>query len=114
MQQARSVSIFSPPFISGFDGLPLARSSVEQRVVPGTLGVYALYKNPGRFPLWVFVGKGYVRAHLLAHLTGNPRYVAREGPTHFWFEPIPDFERVEERERELIRQLSPTCNVLVP
>lgn len=106
--------MLSSPLFSGFDGLPLARSSVEQLVIPGTLGVYALYKNPGRFPLWVFVGKGYVRAHLLAHLNGNPRCVTRERPTHFSFEPIPDFERVEERERELIRQLNPTCNVLAP
>ncbi len=103
----------SPPPLGGPNG-PFVRSSVEQLVVPGTLGVYALYKNPGRFPLWVFVGKGYIRAHLLAHLNGTIRCITREGPTHFVFEEIRDIERVEAREQELIGHLKPICNILVP
>jgi hypothetical protein len=103
----------SMPVPAAVDGLPFVRSSVEQRVVPGTLGVYALYKNPGRFPLWVFVGKGYIRAHLLAHLNGNLRCITRERPTHFLFEEIREVTRVSEREQELIGQLRPICNDLV-
>ena len=100
--------------MNGFNGLPFVRSSVEQLVVPGTLGVYALYKNPGRFPLWVFVGKGYIRAHLIAHLNGNLRCITRESPTHFMFEEIRQIERVAEREQELIGSLMPICNTLLP
>ena len=104
----------SPPPLGGLNGLPFVRSSVEQLVVPGTLGVYALYKNPGRFPLWVFVGKGYIRAHLLAHLNGNIRCITREAPTHFVFEEIREIERVEARQQELIGHLKPICNSLLP
>jgi hypothetical protein len=98
--------------LGGSHGMPFVRSSVEQLVIPGTLGVYALYKNPGQFPLWVFVGKGYIRAHLLAHLNGNVRCITREAPTHFTFEEIEDIERVDARAQELIGELKPICNAL--
>jgi len=110
MQPVRDA--LSPLPFDGFNGIPFVRSCVEQLVVPGTLGVYVLYKNPGRFPLWVFVGKGYIRAHLLAHLSGNARSITREAPTHFSFEEIREIGRVEEREQELIAELKPICNVV--
>jgi hypothetical protein len=98
--------------LGGSNGLPFARSSVEQLVIPGTFGVYALYKNPGPFPIWVFVGKGYVRAHLIAHLNGNIGCITREAPTHFTFEAIYDSTQVEARAQDLIGQLRPICNTL--
>lgn len=79
------------------------RATIEW-LSPNQGGVYGLYvasKN------WVYVGKGDIRARLLAHLNGDNPCITGQRPTHFLTEVTPSMDA---REKELILELNPSCN----
>jgi hypothetical protein len=73
-------------------------------VPPGAIGVYGIFRTDG----WVYIGQGQILERLLSHLRGDNPCIARSGATNFVFElsmnPV-------ERERELLREISTSCNV---
>jgi hypothetical protein len=69
----------------------------------GQIGCYGLYRPNN----WVYIGRGDIRARLLAHLNGDNPCITRQAPTYFVIEIT---RAAEERERQLIRQLRPRCN----
>lgn len=74
---------------------------------PRTAGVYALWRNDR----WIYVGQSTnIFERLLEHLSAAEGCIARERPTGFGFELIPDAQGRQAREDELIRELSPVCN----
>ena len=66
-------------------------------------GCYGLF----RVGAWVYVGKGDVKARLLAHLNGDNPCITREKPTHFVVSETAD---LDDDEQWLIRELKPVCN----
>ena len=70
---------------------------------PGQNGVYGLFRTNQ----WVYVGKGDIRQRLLDHLNGDNPCITRDGPTHWVSEVMPN---ADEREKALIRELTPSCN----
>jgi hypothetical protein len=74
---------------------------------PGQVGVYGLFVN-GR---WIYVGKGDIRDRLLAHLNGDNSCITRSQPTH-WVDEVTKGDP-SEREKELILELNPVCNLKV-
>jgi hypothetical protein len=79
-----------------------SRPSIET-LPEGQIGCYGLYRPNN----WIYVGRGDIRARLLAHLDGDNPCITRQGPTHVVIEVA---ERAEEREKQLIRELRPLCN----
>lgn len=67
-------------------------------------GVYGLFKQ-GQ---WIYVGKGDIRQRLLDHLNGDNPCVSRQGPTHWVDEVIQGDPSA--REKQLIIELTPSCN----
>jgi len=83
------------------------RSFTKQNVEainPGQMGCYGLFINQGG---WVYVGKGDIRARLLAHLNGDNPCIIRNRPTH-WVDVVTN--NMDALEKALIIELSPTCN----
>ena len=85
------------------DPRPYTKANVEI-LTPGQMGVYGLFRPQQ----WVYVGSGDIRARLLSHLNGDNACITRSQPT-FWVAELTRGYR--EREKELIRECSPTCNV---
>lgn len=81
---------------------PFTRASVEALNLNQT-GVYGLFKGN----VCIYVGKGDIRARLLAHLNGDNPCISRQAPTHWvgelWSNP-------DAREISLIVELNPVCN----
>lgn len=67
-------------------------------------GVYGIFK-PGQ---WVYVGKGDMKERLLAHLGGDNPCILSAKPT-LWVGEVT--KNADAREKELIRELNPSCNV---
>jgi hypothetical protein len=82
------------------------RQNIEA-VTPGQTGVYGLFRDS----TWVYVGKGDVRERLLAHLDGDNPCITRQRPTH-WVGELVNGDPTK-REKELILECSPSCNVRV-
>lgn len=74
---------------------------------PNQVGVYGLFIS-GR---WIYVGKGDIRDRLLAHLNGDNLCITRSQPTHWVGEVIKGDP--SDREKELIFELNPVCNLKV-
>lgn len=72
-------------------------------------GVYGIFKQG----VWVYVGKGDIRQRLLDHLNGDNPCILRQIPTHWVAEVIPNQTPMNNRERELILELNPACNMRV-
>ena len=66
-------------------------------------GVYGLYRQD----VWIYVGRGDIRARLLDHLNGDNPCITREQPTG-WVSEVTMYDVT--REQELIRELRPACN----
>ena len=79
-----------------------SRDRIE-RLKPDKIGVYGIFRE-GQ---WIYVGRGDIRARLLAHLNGDNPCIIQEQPTH-WVATL--ISTPEARERELIRELDPICN----
>jgi hypothetical protein len=69
-------------------------------------GVYGLFRQG----LAVYVGKGDIRQRLLDHLDGDNSCITSQAPTHFLIEVTSDMDA---RERQLILELQPFCNLKV-
>lgn len=72
-------------------------------IKPGQNGVYGIYKANS----WIYVGKGDIRDRMLAHINGDNPCITKNGATH-WVAEVTS--RMDAREKELIRELDPTCN----
>jgi excinuclease UvrABC nuclease subunit len=75
-----------------------------EAIKPGLSGVYGLFKTNQ----WIYVGKGDLRARLLAHLNGDNPLISSMRPTHYVDEFFPGDPSL--REKQLIVELSPACN----
>jgi len=73
---------------------------------PNQFGVYGLFRQG----LAVYVGKGDIRQRLLDHLEGDNSCITSQAPTHFLIEVTSDMDA---RERQLILELQPFCNLRV-
>lgn len=78
------------------------RANVES-LNPNQFGVYGIFRQ-GQ---WIYVGKGDIRARLLAHLTGDMPCILQSGPTH-WVDEVTPY--MDAREKQLILELTPSCN----
>lgn len=81
---------------------PYTRANTES-LTPGQMGVYGIYKSG----TWIYVGSGDIRARMLAHFNGDNACITRERPTDWIAEVTSNYI---EREKVLIRELTPTCN----
>lgn len=78
------------------------RANIEA-LNPGQNGCYGLYKQG----LWIYVGRGDIRARLLAHLNGDNPSITRAKPTHWVDVVTPNAIAME---KTLILELGPLCN----
>jgi hypothetical protein len=76
-----------------------------EAITPTLNGCYGLFCVGGP---WVFIGKGGLRAKLLAHLGGDNTCITQAKPTH-WAEVVTD--DMDNVELGLIAELRPICNV---
>ena len=67
------------------------------------IGVYGLFRENH----WIYIGRGDIRARLLAHFNGDNSCITREGPTH-WLDVVIS-DDVDE-EKRLILEFNPVCN----
>ena len=79
------------------------RANIEA-ITPGQSGVYGLFREDR----WVYVGKGDIRARLLAHFNGDNPLITNAGPTHWVDEVVAGDPSL--REKQLILELQPHCN----
>ena len=84
---------------------PFTQANV-QSLDPEQHGVYGLFKQDE----WIYVGKGDIRQRLLDHLNDDNPCITRENPTH-WVGEIT--ANADAREKELIVELNPACNLKV-
>ena len=70
---------------------------------PNQIGCYGLFRQDQ----WIYVGRGDIRARLLAHLNGDNACITQAGPTH-WVDEVTSQD--EDREKELIVEFDPSCN----
>jgi hypothetical protein len=82
----------------------LTRENVEM-LAPGTVGCYGLFTGDA----CIYIGKGDLRARLLAHLEGDNYCVRLHRPTH-WVDVITGYAHADAEERQLVRELMPRCN----
>ena len=78
------------------------RENVEA-LNPNQIGVYGLFRDN----TWVYIGRGDIRARLLAHLNGDNACITRESPTH-WVDVVTSDDVNEEK--RLILEHQPVCN----
>lgn len=79
------------------------RANIEA-IKPGSMGVYGIFKQ-GQ---WIYIGKGDIRARLLAHLNGDNPLITNMQPTHYVAEVLSVDPSV--REKQLIMEMNPPCN----
>lgn len=70
---------------------------------PNQYGVYGIFNQNQ----WIYIGKGDIRQRLLDHLNGDNTRILQFRPTGFVAEVI---SNADAREKELCRELQPTCN----
>jgi hypothetical protein len=85
------------------EGRPYTKANVES-LNAGQMGCYGIYVASKE---WVYIGKGDIRARLLAHVNGDNPLIASRGPTHYYSAVTSDYDAEEKR---LILEYSPTCN----
>jgi len=81
---------------------PFTRENVEA-LSPNRMGCYGIY----RIGLWMYVGKGDIRARFLARLNGDVPCILKEKPT-YWVDVVTD--DVDNEEKRLILACDPVCN----
>ena len=69
----------------------------------GQIGVYGIYKTAG----WIYVGRGDIRARMLAHFDGDNTCITNANPGGWYAEVTTNSEA---REKQLIEELKPSCN----
>jgi len=80
------------------------RQDVES-LNPNQYGVYGIFNQSH----WIYIGKGNIRARLLAHLNGDNPLILRAGPTH-WIGEACGVPNMDLREQQLILECKPSCN----
>lgn len=78
------------------------RTNIES-INSGQIGCYGLYRGN----TWIYVGKGDIRQRLLDHFNGDNSCITRMRPSH-WVDAVTTSE--DELEKQLILELSPSCN----
>ena len=69
----------------------------------GQMGCYGLFRDK----TWIYVGRGDIRANLLAHLNGDNGCITSHAPTH-WVDVVTADHVAEEK--KLIVEFDPPCN----
>jgi hypothetical protein len=85
---------------------PFTRAGVEW-LNPNQNGCYGIYRQGSQGILWIYVGKGDLRANLLAHFNGDNPDILRYNPTHYVTEVTAAMDR---REKELQIEYKPVAN----
>ena len=81
-----------------------AFTQANVKLIPeGQMGCYGLFKKDQ----WIYVGKGDIRARLLAHLNNDNPCITKASPTNWVDEVTPNYN---DREKALILELNPACN----
>jgi hypothetical protein len=75
---------------------------------PGQMGCYGLFISGASG--WVYVGKGDIRDRLLVHFNGDNECITAARPTHYVTVVTADMDTLE---KQLILELSPSCNIRV-
>lgn len=70
---------------------------------PNQLGCYGLF----RAGVWVYIGKGDIRARLLAHFNGDNACITGQNPTHYVTLVTANMDAME---KALILECNPVCN----
>lgn len=78
------------------------RAQVEA-LNPNQLGCYGIMSGQ----IIIYVGKGDIRARLLAHLNNDNPRITRSRPTH-WVDVLAN--DADNMEKSLIVEFNPTCN----
>lgn len=91
------------PFVQQTPRL-FTRQDVEA-LNPNQYGVYGIFKQ---FQ-WIYIGKGDIRARLLAHLNGDNPFILRLGATHWVAELCVD-PVMSAKEKQFILACGPSCN----
>ena len=84
---------------------PFTRAGIEA-LAQGQNGVYGIFKPN----VWIYIGKGDIRARLLTHLTGNEASaicIRNNGATSFVSEVT---QNMDARETQLLTEIGTTCN----
>lgn len=84
---------------------PYTRTDIEF-LNPNQNGVYGIANTTH----WVYVGKGDIRERMLAHYNGDNSCIVLKQPTRWTAEVFTDKSKVDAREKELILELTPSCN----
>jgi hypothetical protein len=92
------------PFNDG-NAKPFNRPTI-MLLAPNQTGCYGLFNLTG----CVYVGRGDIRQRLLDHLNGDNSCITRHNPT-YWLHEVTWND--EARERQLILEYQPTCNLRV-
>ncbi len=94
---------------------PLTHEQIDA-LPPGRYGVYGLLSEAGEY---IYIGSGVIRTHLLALVDGAVPRISERAPTDWveWVLParattsIAILPHLEDRQRELVEEYSPACNV---
>ncbi len=86
-------------------GRAFTQANIEA-LTSGQMGCYGLFKRRQ----WIYIGKGDIRQRLLDHLNGDNLCITREKPTH-WVDVVTN--DMDAREKALIQELGPICNMRV-
>ncbi|MCZ6835550.1 MAG: hypothetical protein O7G85_07230 [Planctomycetota bacterium] len=78
------------------------RANIEA-LNPNQNGCYGIYKQGE----WIYVGKGDIRSRMLDHFNGDNACISGKRPT-YWVSAVS--ANYDELEKQLIRELSPSCN----
>jgi len=89
------------PFVQQ-TGRPFTKANIEL-LKPDQMGVYGI----GNGTIWIYVGKGDIRANMLAHVGGDNPDILKYGPT-FWVSEVT--ANLDTREKELQIELKPVAN----
>lgn len=84
------------------NAMPFTRAGIEA-LAPNQNGCYGIFRQD----LWIYAGKGDLRANLLAHLNGDNPDILKYNPTHFVTEVNTNMDL---REKQLIIELQPAAN----
>jgi excinuclease UvrABC nuclease subunit len=88
--------------------MPYNKTTIEQ-LPANRRGCYGIFQNQGG---WVYVGKSDdLRSRLLDHINGDNACINQSGATHFVVELTSGDPSA--RERELIIECNPRCNLRV-
>jgi hypothetical protein len=81
---------------------PFTRAGIEW-LGPDQYGCYGIFREG----LWIYVGKGDLRANLLAHFNGDNPDILKHAPTHYVTLVSSNADALE---KQLIVELKPVAN----